>query len=113
MSDTPPTRHVLQSEAFDDPDLVDRIFDYVLELLPEIGERAEVLREAKEAVRQEFAGERVYVAGRKASEREQERQRLAQEILAQFNGRSATEVARRLRIGRATVYRRLKQAGRL
>jgi predicted transcriptional regulator YheO len=28
-----------------------------------------------------------------------------------FNGRNATEIARRLKIGRATVYRMVKTAG--
>jgi len=62
----------------------------------------------KDAVRAEFRGQKVWVAGRS----QLERHRLAQKVLALFNGRNAREVARRLGISRATVYRALKQAGR-
>jgi transcriptional regulator of acetoin/glycerol metabolism len=102
MPDKPPKvpPHVL-SERFADPDLVDRIFDYVVELLPEIAGRAE---EAKAAVRNEFAGERGHVRARDHD--------LADQILRMFDGRNATEVARRLHIGRATVYRTIKRAAK-
>lgn len=95
-----PVPHVL-SERFADPDLVDRIFDYVLVMLPEIAERA---AEVKDAVREEFRHERVYIRGDK-------RQALARRVLALFNGRNASEVARALNISRASVYRHLKQPG--
>jgi transcriptional regulator of acetoin/glycerol metabolism len=89
-----------------EPDIVDRIFDYISTLMPDIVPRAE---EVKAAVREEFAGQHAWV--NKKSWREHDRQQLARKVLSMFNGRSATEVARRLGIGRATVYRILKQAG--
>lgn len=99
---TPPAA----AELFRDPDLVDRIFEYLLSEFPQIaGDRFD---QAKRAVRDEFRGEEVYIAARAPTER----QRLVQEVLSLFNGRNAAEVARRLRISRATVYRCLKQPGR-
>lgn len=95
-----PEPHTL-SERFADPDLVDRIFDYVVQLMPEISERA---LEVKEAVREEFRHERAYIRGDK-------RQALARRVLILFNGRNASEVARTLQVSRATVYRLIKQPG--
>lgn len=95
-------RHRLKSAAFDDPDLVDRIFDYIVRLHPELSARH---GEIKRAVREEFTGERAYVR------RLDGPRTMAQTVLARFNGRNATEVARELRISRATVYRILKQPG--
>lgn len=87
-------------------DFVDHVFAYLLAEFPQIaGPR---FANAKRAVREELAGERVYVATRGSAER----QALAHEVLALFNGRNATEVARRLNISRATVYRLLKQPRR-
>jgi Mor family transcriptional regulator len=93
------------------PDMVDRIFEYLLTEVPEIlahvaGDRLEL---AKQAVRDEFAGQETYIPVRPAGSSEQ----LAFEVLSLFNGRNATEVARQLDISRATVYRKLKQARRL
>jgi len=88
-----------------DPDLVDRIFEYLLAEFPQIAGKK--LEESKRAVREEFRGERPYVALRGTTERQQQ----AQQVLALFNGRNAREVARRLGISKPTVYRRLKQAG--
>lgn len=102
----PPDR--LQQLLASDPDLVDRIFEYVVDLIPEISGTPARLAEAKSAVRAEFRGERHYIRG----DRNTERQALARQVLSLFNGRNATEVARRLRISRATVYRLIKQAGR-
>lgn len=97
-----------------DPDLVDRIFDYILSdpVLAEAirkGAQAEKTSVAKlkTAVRAEFRGEECYIAGRPATAR----QELVAQVLALFNGRNATEVARRLGIHKATVYRALKQPG--
>ena len=103
MPDRPPKvpAHIL-SERFADPDLVDRIFDYVVELLPELAGHSD---EVKRAVRSEFAGERVTVRTRNYAA-------LADEVLRLFDGRNATEIARRLNIGRATVYRTIKRAGK-
>ena len=88
-----------------DPDLVDRIFEYLMAEFPQIVGLK--LEESKRAVREEFRGSETYIAGRSATERE----KLASEVLSLFNGRNASEVARRLDISRATVYRRLKQSG--
>jgi transcriptional regulator of acetoin/glycerol metabolism len=87
-----------------EPDLVDRIFDYAVALMPALaGQRQQI----SEALRAEFAGARVYIRRRA----EQPVDKLAQEVLRLFKGRNASEVARTLRIGRATVYRKLKQPG--
>lgn len=87
-----------------EPDLVDRIFDYILTELPEI---AASVQKHKDAVRAEFRGEECYIASRPATARQQ----TVSQVLALFDGRNATEVARRLQISRATVYRVLKQPG--
>lgn len=93
-----------------EPDLVDRIFDYLLAEFPQIaGQPPEKIAATKTAVRAEFKGEECYIAGRPSSAR----QELVSNVLAMFNGRNATEVARRLRVSRATVYRVLKQPGRV
>jgi len=104
MGNTTPTPK-LDAMVQAEPDLVDRIFEYLLREFPQItGLKAEGIRQA---VRDEYRGEKVWVAKRPPSER----QRQAQQVLALFNGRNATEVARQLHIGRATVYRILKQSG--
>ncbi len=90
--------------GLDSPDLVDAIFEYILAEFPEISERAEAL---KAATREEFKGIATYIPSRSATAR----QELVAEVLRLFNGRNATEVARRLRISRATVYRYIKTSG--
>lgn len=85
-----------------DPDLVDEIFDLVVSWIPELSaKRFEIMA----AVRAKFAGERAYIKRTNITEQ------LAVEFLSNFNGRNATEVARRLGIGRSSVYRLLKQPG--
>ena len=97
--------HVL-SERFADPDLVDRIFEYIVQQIPEIaGRHVEIKRQ----IRDEFASERVYVRRRGISDVHP----LAAAVAKLFNGRNASEVARELQISRATVYRLLKQPGRV
>lgn len=100
-----------------EPDLVDRIFDYIfsdpvlaaaVEAVPGAeGKKADSVEKLKACVRDEFKGEECYIAGRPATARQE---RVAQ-VLALFNGRNATEVARRLQISRRTVYRVIKQPG--
>lgn len=86
-----------------DPDFVDRVFDYVVELLPEIkGKRQEIT----EALRDEFGGAQLYI--RKAPAQDDTVAR----VLRMFNGRNASEVARKLGISRASVYRYMKQPGK-
>ena len=88
-----------------EPDLVDRIFDYILAEFPQISAS---VQKHKAAVRAEFKGEECYIAGKPATARQQQ----VSQVLALFNGRNASEVARRLQIGRTTVSRVLKQHGR-
>ena len=87
-----------------EPDLVDRIFDYLASEIPGIDALALKL---KEKTRAEFAGQECYISRRPLTDRQKE----VQQVLALFNGRNASEVGRRLGISRATVYRLLKQAG--
>ncbi len=106
MENKPPS---LKSLIAAEPDLVDRIFDYILAEFPQIaGQPPDKIAGTKAAVRAEFKGEECYIAGRPATVRQQ----TVAQVLALFNGRNASEVARRLRISRATVYRILKQPGR-
>lgn len=93
-----------------DPDLVDRIFDYILSdpvmavaMSGMQNRQTDPVAELKAAVRHEFSGERFTISSRNA---------IAGQVLALFNGRNATEVARRLNISRATVYRHIKQPGK-
>ena len=91
-----------------EPDLVDRIFDYILsDPVLAVAIKKTSLSNIKSAVRAEFKGEECYIAGKPATARQQQ----VSQVLALFNGRNATEVARRLQIGRSTVYRLLKQSG--
>jgi DNA-binding NtrC family response regulator len=88
------------------PDLVDRIFDYLIELRPELASWSE-LEAAKLQVRDEFGGEKQYArtnSARKTAQR-------VRDVLSLYNGRNAAEIARKLQIGRSTVYLYLKQAG--
>lgn len=87
-----------------EPDLVDRIFDYLSSEVPGL---EDVANKLKEKTRAEFGGQECYISRRPMTARQKE----IGNVLALFNGRNATEVARRLGISRATVYRLLKQAG--
>lgn len=106
-----------------DPDLVDRIFAYILSD-PAMARAVEVMTTTKPkakgdsnpddpiarikaSVRAEFAGSAVYIAERPATVRQQQ----VAKVLALFNGRNTMEVARTLGISRASVYRYIKQAG--
>lgn len=102
-----------------EPDLVDRIFEYILaepamaqavqamaRLRPSVASAEHALQQLKSAVRQEFNGERCYITAHPATERQE---KVAQ-VLRLFNGRNATEVARRLQISRSSVYSYIKQA---
>lgn len=102
----PPTLAEMERE----PDLVDRIFDYLLETLPH-SSAAEIRAAAvglKTDLRAEFGGRHGWVYSVPRTQR-QERVR---KVLELFNGRNATEVARRIGVSRATVYRYIKQPGR-
>lgn len=84
------------------PDLVTAIFDVLIETNPEL---VNIREEGEAAVRHRLCGLRGTVAPRPDSET------MATRVLALFNGRNAREVARKLGIGRASVYRYLKQSG--
>lgn len=88
-----------------DADLVDLVVGYIVAMCPEVAHRADHL---KGEIRKEFSGIEIYIPRRSLADR----QRLTGEVLSLFNGRNASEVARRLGIGRATVYRIIKQEGR-
>lgn len=103
MSNTQPKE--LQDLLAAEPDLVDRIFEYLLAEFPHLGGEEMRIKNAQAAVRAEFAGQILYIQKRSSRE-------MACEVLRLFDGRNATEVARRLGINRATVYRYLKQAGK-
>ena len=105
IKEAPTTPPSLQQLLQDEPDLVDRLFDYLLELLPDLREAGPTLQSARAKLRDEFSGEEGYIRKRDSAH-------ISQKVLEAFNGRNATEVARRLGISRATVYRVLKQAGR-
>ncbi len=94
----------MSSEVLDDPDLVDAIFAFIETEFPDLAPRTALL---KEEVRREFSGIEIYIPRRSTAERA----RITAEVLRVFNGRNAAEVARRLGIGRATVYRIIKQEG--
>lgn len=88
----------------DDSDLVDRIFEFIVVEFPDMRDRAEDL---KRLARREFAGIETYIPRRSKSERE----KIVQEVMRLFDGRNASEVARRLDISRASVYRIIKTDG--
>lgn len=87
--------------------MVDRIFEYLLAEFPHLAGDMDRIEKAQASVRAEFAGEEVYIA--KSSP--QGRADTAREVLRLFDGRNASEVARRVGISRASVYRYLKQSG--
>lgn len=95
---------MVSNEILGDPDLIDRIVDYIVAELPEMRARADAL---KELARREFAGDRSYIPRRSPADRE----RVVLLVLELFNGRNASEIARRLRISRASVYRIIKTEG--
>lgn len=96
-------RYMVLAGSTREPDLVTAFFDVLIEKRPDL---AAVRDEAENVVRERLRGMRGTVASRPDSET------LARRVLEMFNGRNAREVARRLRVSRATVYRVLKQSGR-
>jgi len=95
---------VVTTELLADPDLIDSIFAFIAIEFPEMKERA---AELKQMTRREFAGIETYIPRRPKAERD----RIMLEVMRLFNGRNATEVARRLKISRASVYRIIKTDG--
>lgn len=97
-----------EPELDDELDVLEEIFALIAEQLPEVASGPQRVEAVKAIIRERFAGIEVYVPRRPAAERRQLDRRIAE----LFDGRNATEVARRLGISRATVYRKLKQPGR-
>lgn len=95
----------MTTTILDDPDLIDKIFEFIAIEFPEMSGRA---TELKQMARREFAGIETYIPRRPKAERD----RVVVEVLRLFDGRNATEVARRLNISRASVYRIIKTDGR-
>lgn len=75
-----------------------------MEIAPSIQGEAD---ELKATIRSEFGGQTQYIHA-DVKGRQEKRMK---EVLSLFNGRNATEVARKVGISRPTVYRYLKQAG--
>lgn len=90
-----------------DPDLVDRIFEFVLEQIPELGQRA---ASVKDSIRKEYGGEKHYVRQLEET-REARADRIRREVRRMFNGRNSAEVARVLQISKVTVWRCLRRDG--
>lgn len=88
------------------PDLVDRIFAHVLQLIPELASAD--IQSTKAAIRSEFGGAQQYVRSESVDRRKRDVERAVRRM---FDGRNATQIARVLNISRATVYRCLKQPG--
>ena len=87
-------------------DLVDRIFELLAETLPPDLD----LDEARRAIRAEFGGETAHVHKIAPAEKAEHWRKLRHEVLRLFNGRNASEIARKLGVSRPFVYRVLKQA---
>lgn len=89
-------------------DLVDAIFVLLVSEHPELARLN--LADLKRLAREEFGGEKAYV--RMPQEADERQRAQLDQVLSLFNGRNASEIARKLGIGRATVYRLLKRARR-
>lgn len=95
---------VTPTTLIDEIDLVEAVVTFIIEMCPEVSGRKEQLQAE---IRAEFSGIQTYIPRRSL----EQRRRTAEQVLAIYNGRNATEVARKLGLGRATVYRIIKQAG--
>lgn len=94
----------MSPDTWTEPDLVDRVWDYLLRSLPELAPREAAI---KAELRSEFGGLQTYVRVRDARPPD-----VSEAVGRLYNGRNASEVARVLGISRASVYRHVKQAGR-
>lgn len=105
---TTPSGHIFRagpSSPDAEPDFIDRVVALLAEYSPDVAAHADAIADD---LRQQFGGQRWYIHAKPQTAREQ---RVAA-VLALFNGRNATAVARQLGIARATVYRCLKQPAR-
>lgn len=103
MSIKPTASTLRRAQRANEPDLVDRMVELLVREVPSLKPRAE---EIDLALRDEFAGIETYIRRRRVPP-----STLAAEVMKRFNGRNVTEVARELRISRATVYRVLRVPG--
>ena len=106
---TPPAG--LQKLLNQNPDLVERMFDYLVQQMPELQQHMERLDAVQRELRGEFGGQVGWISEKSQAEKEAAQVEKMQQVLHLMNGRNATQVARHLRISRASVYRYLKQAG--
>jgi hypothetical protein len=87
-------------------DFVEGILDLVCAVRPM---SAQERKAASQAVRAHYGAGRHYVAARGP---EDDSEALARKVLSSFNGQGARATARKLGIGKTTVYRVIKQAGK-
>lgn len=106
---TPPAG--LQKLLNQNPDLVERMFDYLVQQMPELQQHMERLDAVQREIRSEFGGQSGWISEKSQAEKDAAQVERMQQVLHLINGRNATQVARHLRISRASVYRYLKQAG--
>ena len=103
MSIKPTASTLRQAQRANEPDLVDRMLELLISKDPSLAPRAE---ELGRALRDEFGGIETYIRRRTVMP-----SAMVAEVLQRFNGCNVTQVARELRISRATVYRALRQPG--
>jgi Mor family transcriptional regulator len=90
-----------------DNDILHRAIERLRKKIPGITDAAAAALELE--LLEEFAGETHYIP--KSRLVKARRQVIVMETRRRFNGRNATEIARELGIGRATVYRIIKTPG--
>lgn len=85
------------------PDIVDRLFDYLLTTMPDLRARVTELAQAEHALRSEYRASRgLHI---RAPDSDAERAELLERVLAYPKTVCASEVARQCGVSRATVYR--------
>ncbi|MEY4906715.1 MAG: hypothetical protein RL260_433 [Pseudomonadota bacterium] len=98
ISPTPALDRIIQR----DPDIVDRMFDYLLQQMPELAGRAGELAKAERALRTEFRASRgLHVR----SPRDDERVEILEQVRNYPIGTSNGAIARQLGVSRETVRR--------
>lgn len=93
-----------------EPDIADSFCEYVSQQVPNV--TPQDLEAIRMGIRREYGGERHYVRQLDTVERARHTKRCAEVLAQHFNGRNASELARKLGISRVTVWRLLKQPGR-
>jgi len=80
-------------------DIVTRFIELLTQVAPSLSESLAL--EIEYQIRQEFAGERIYIAKRDEA--------IASRIAEKFNGRNVRELAREMHVSRRTIYRAIKK----